>query len=109
MQIFFTVVGSNGSVRSVIKTAPSIFVFALVQVYVHLAVVLGLGKLLGLEKRLLLLASNANIGGPTTACAMATAKGWKSLIVPGILGGILGISIATFISTAFGIFVLKKM
>ncbi|KAI5062521.1 hypothetical protein GOP47_0023060 [Adiantum capillus-veneris] len=57
--------------------------------------------------QLLLLASNANVGGPTTAAGLATAKGWKSLIVPGILAGIFGVAIATFISIFLGVTVLK--
>lgn len=102
-------VGASGSIWNVINTAPSIFIFAFVQVTVHLVVTLGLGKLLGIDLKLSLLASNANVGGPTTACGMATAKGWSSLIVPGILVGIFGISIATFLGIGFGILVLKRM
>ncbi|KAF8116786.1 hypothetical protein N665_0014s0050 [Sinapis alba] len=109
MQVFFTVIGASGNIWSVINTAPSIFLFALVQIGTHLAVILGVGKLLNIELRLLLLASNANVGGPTTAAGMATAKGWNSLIVPGILAGIFGIAIATFIGIAFGVKVLKFM
>ncbi|KAF2315582.1 hypothetical protein GH714_040091 [Hevea brasiliensis] len=89
MQVFFAVVGASGSIRNVINTAPSIFLFALVQVTVHLAVVLGLGKLLNFDLKLLLLASNANIGGPTTACGMASAKGWNSLLFLGFLQAFL--------------------
>lgn len=74
MQVFFVVIGASGNIWNVINTAPSIFLFALVQVSVHLAVILGIGKLFGFELKLLLLASNANVGGPTTACGMATAK-----------------------------------
>ncbi|KAL0299565.1 UNVERIFIED_CONTAM: putative membrane protein YjcL [Sesamum radiatum] len=67
MQVFFAVIGASGSIRSVISTAPSIFLFAFVQIGVHLGIILGLGKLLRFDLKLLLLASNANVGGPTTA------------------------------------------
>ncbi|PON58189.1 hypothetical protein PanWU01x14_167880 [Parasponia andersonii] len=109
MQLFFTVVGASGNIWSVIYTAPSIFMFSLVQIAVHLALILGLGKLFGFDLKLLLIASNANVGGPTTACGMATSKGWTSMIIPGILAGIFGIAIATFLGIAFGLTVLKYM
>nr|BAJ89143.1 predicted protein [Hordeum vulgare subsp. vulgare] len=109
MQVFFTVVGANGSVVDAVTKAPAVFAFAAVQVAVHLAVVLGVGRLAGLDRKQLLIASNANVGGPTTAAAMATAKGWSSLVVPGILVGIFGISIATFFGIGFGMFVLRRI
>lgn len=107
--MFFTVVGASGNIWSVIRTAPSIFMFALVQISIHLALILGLGKLFKFDLKLLLIASNANVGGPTTASGMATAKGWSSMIIPGILAGIFGIAIATFVGYGFGVNVLKYM
>ncbi|KAK6275497.1 hypothetical protein POUND7_005206 [Theobroma cacao] len=89
MQVFFTVVGASGNIWNVINTAPSIFMFALVQIAIHLALILGLGKLFRFDLKLLLIASNANVGGPTTACGMATAKGWSSMVVPAIPCGLM--------------------
>ncbi|KAL2652160.1 hypothetical protein R1flu_020288 [Riccia fluitans] len=109
LHIFFTTVGANASIANVIRSAPSLFVFSLVQVAVHLAMILGIGKLCGFQRKELLLASNANVGGPTTAAGMATAKGWRTLSVPSILIGIFGISIATFISIILGVSWLSKI
>ena len=107
--MFFVVVGANASISSVMETAPYLFVFCFVQIAIHLLLILGVGKLLGFEEKQLLMASNANVGGPTTAAGLATAKGWKSLVVPGILVGIFGVAIATFISIFLGITVLKHI
>lgn len=109
MQIFFATVGANGSVRNVIETAPALFFFSLAQIAVHLGIVIGVGRFFKFEMREILLASNANVGGPTTAGGMATAKGWRSLLVPSILIGIFGIAIATFLGIAIGYSVLSKM
>lgn len=55
--------GANGNIVSVIRTAPALFVFCLVQIGIHLALILGAGKLLGFSRRDVLIASNANVGG----------------------------------------------
>ncbi|KAK6925856.1 LOW QUALITY PROTEIN: Protein of unknown function DUF819 [Dillenia turbinata] len=52
MQVFFAVIGASGSVCNVIGMAPSIFMFALV--IIHLAVILGFGKLFCFDLKLLL-------------------------------------------------------
>ncbi len=45
-------------------------------------VVFVFGKLLKFNLEDIILASNANIGGPTTAVAMAISKGWVELVGP---------------------------
>ncbi|PNX63896.1 hypothetical protein L195_g053744, partial [Trifolium pratense] len=81
--------GTLPGVTAIILISPLIpagHTVALVLMQVFLVVVGASGsKLFKLDLKLLLLASNANIGGPTTACGMAKAKGWESLVVPGIL------------------------
>ncbi|XVF53549.1 hypothetical protein PTKIN_Ptkin05aG0107800 [Pterospermum kingtungense] len=104
--------GSNSNAAYVSITLPPTFFQPIVlgkQIAIHLAVILGLGKLFRFDLKLLLIALNANVGGPTTACGMATAKGWTSMVIPDILARIFGIAIATFIGIGFGLSVLKYL
>jgi len=109
MQLFFAAAGASGSISAVLKSAPSLFAFILVQLAIHLAFVLGVGSVFQIPRSLLLVSSNANVGGPTTAAGFATSKNWVSLIVPALLVGVFGYSIATFASVVLGRFVLIKM
>ena len=58
--------------------------------------------LLKLDLAEMVVASNANAGGPTTAAVMATARRWSDLVIPAILCGTLGYATATFIGVALG-------
>lgn len=110
MNLFFSVTGAQGKLGKVLATAPRLFLFSTVQLLVHLGFLLGAGRcLFRLPLKELLVASNANVGGPTTAAAMAGSKEWKSLVLPGILVGILGYASATFIGLVLGRTVLVKM
>jgi len=109
MQVFFATVGANGNIGSVIQQAPSLFIFSLLQAGVHLAVILAVGKAVRVPLRDLLIASNANVGGPTTAAGMAAAKKWRRSVVPALLVGTFGYAIATFVSIALGFQVLQPM
>ena len=100
--MFFASVGANGSIAQVVQNAPALFAFSFLQVFIHLSVILGVGKLMGWQRKDVLLASNANVGGPTTAAGMAAAKGWRSRLVPSVLIGTLGYATATFIAIGLG-------
>lgn len=47
----------------VVKGAPALFAFCLVQIGIHLAAILAAGRLMGFSRRDSLVASNANVGG----------------------------------------------
>jgi uncharacterized membrane protein len=103
MQIFFAAVGASGSFAAVLATAPALFIWSFIAISVHLGLVLLVGeKVLGFSRREMALASNACIGGPTTAAGMAQSKGWRSSLVPALLIGIFGYSTATFIGVGMG-------
>ncbi|NEO44572.1 DUF819 family protein [Moorena sp. SIO3I6] len=104
MQVFFAVIGASANVEIVLRVGSVLFIFAGLILAIHLLVLLGVGRLLGLDLAELVIASNANMGGPTTAAAMATARQWDKLVTPAILCGTLGYAVATFIGVGLGNF-----
>ena len=50
-----------------------------------------------------IIASNANIGGPTTAAGMAISQGWVKLVGPAMLVGVLGYVVGNYAGTIVGI------
>lgn len=101
--LFFVVIGIPASIPLIIENAPLLLVFVFIIAVVNLAVSLTAGKLLKYDLEEILLASNANVGGPTTAAAMAIAKGWKDLIGPILVVGTLGYIIGNYVGTALGL------
>ncbi len=94
--LFLFVIGVPASVMTILVNAPFLFVFCLIMVAVNLVVTLVFGKLLGFDLEEIIMASNANIGGPTTAAAMAISKGWVRLVGPVMLIGTLGYVLGTY-------------
>jgi uncharacterized membrane protein len=102
MQVFFSAIGASANILVVLKVGPVLFVFAALILFVHLLFLLLAGKLFKLDLAEIVIASNANMGGPTTAAAMAVARKWNALVIPAVLCGTLGYAIATFIGVAIG-------
>jgi uncharacterized membrane protein len=102
MHLFFAVIGASANVAVVLRVGPGLFLFAAVILAVHLAVILLAGRLLKVDLAEVVIASNANMGGPTTAAAMAVARRWDALVIPAILCGTLGYAVATFVGVAVG-------
>lgn len=95
--LFLFVIGATADVWAMVGTALPITLFAVVIVAVHLAFIVGIGGLLRLDLAELIIASNACVGGSSSAGPIAAARGWKDLVTPGILCGALGNAIGTFI------------
>lgn len=100
--LFFVVLGVPASISEIIKNGAFILVFCILVVIIHLTVTLGIGKIFKFKLDELLLASNACIGGPTTAVAMAIAKGWNSLIVPTMIAGVWGYVLGNYAGIIVG-------
>lgn len=97
MYIFFVCIGAGANLGDVAGAAFPIILFIVVMVVVHLCVIVVVGKFLKLDLAEVLIASNACILGPAPAAALAASKGWQPLVAPGILVGMFGYAIATFI------------
>lgn len=109
MQTFFAAVGASADVGLVVRSAPVLFAFSAVALSGHLGLLLLLGKWIGFSQRELLLASNANVGGPTTVAGMAAVKGWRSSLVPAVLVSTLGYALGSVVGLATGHWALRPM
>lgn len=102
IHIFFAVIGVPASIALIIAKAPILLVFCAIILVVNLLVTLLFGKIFKFGIEEIVIAANANIGGPTTAAAMAIAKGWNVLIIPAILVGTLGYVIGNYYGLVIG-------
>lgn len=100
MLVFFAAVGAAADPRVAANAGAPTLAFIAVQLGVHLAVVLGVGRALGLPTPELLVASNANVGGPATAAAFASSRGWGGLVQPALVAGTLGYLVGTPVGLA---------
>lgn len=97
--LFFVVIGIPASIPLIVQNAPLLFVFTLTVAVVNLLVTLLFGKLLRYSIEEITLACNANIGGPTTAAALAIGQGWRSLVGPILVIGTVGYIIGNYIGS----------
>ena len=97
---FFASIAAGADIEAMLSKAPMLGALVAMLLAVHLGVLLLVGKLCRLTLPELLTASNAAILGATTAPTMAAAKGWKDQVTPGVLVGVIGYALGTFVGGA---------
>jgi uncharacterized membrane protein len=97
MYLFFAAVGAGTDAMAFVSSAVDLLVFGMIIILVHLALVLVGARLLKIRLDEAIVASGAALVGPAVTAAIAISKGWKDLVTPGIMCGIFGYVIATFI------------
>jgi hypothetical protein len=105
--LFFFVIGVPASIIMIITNSPLLLVFAAIIVIINMIVSLTFGKIFGFTLEEIIIASNANIGGPTTAAAMAVSKGWTKLVGPAMLVGTLGYVLGTYAGLLVGSILIR--
>ncbi|MCF6193148.1 MAG: DUF819 family protein [Kangiellaceae bacterium] len=97
MYMFFITIGASADLATIAGVALPYVLLIMGSVGVFFVLILIVGKFFKLDLAELMIAANACILGPATAAALAAGLGWKSLVTPGMLTGILGYSVGTFV------------
>lgn len=100
MYIFLAAIGASTNLSDMLHVGPAVLGFYLVILFFHLLFMVSLAKIFKLDVYEVIIASAANVMGPSVAAPMAASLGQKKLITPGILIGILGYVIGTFIGVS---------
>ena len=100
--LFLFVIGVPASIVKIVQETPLLLVFTGIMVLVNMLFCFIGGKLLHFDLEDIILASNANIGGPTTAAGMAISQGWSALVGPFMLVGTFGYVIGTYLGILVG-------
>lgn len=98
--LFLAVIGAFCEISSVValgEVGITLFFFTLVAVLVHGVVIIVLGGVTFRDWDMLAIASQANIGGGTSAIALAESFDRNELILPAILVGTLGNALGTYL------------
>ena len=98
--IFLAVIGSQCDLLALGRVGGlgvTMVVFVTVVVAVHGVIVFGLGAMLRADPDVVAVASQANIGGGTSALALARSLNRPDLVLPAILIGSLGLALGTYL------------
>ncbi len=98
--LFLCVVGAYcdfAALGNIGRLGLTLMLFALVIILVHGLIIFGIARLFRLDLDMAAVASQANIGGGTSALALARSLGRKDLVLPAVLIGSLGNALGTFL------------
>ena len=98
--LFLASNGAKSVIAHIVGVGPSIFYYAAGTVAIHGLIIFGIGRLMKMNLDLISIASQANVGGSTTAMALAGARGRPDLILPGFAVGMLGNALGNYAGMA---------
>ncbi|PZO11027.1 MAG: hypothetical protein DCF27_01350 [Lysobacteraceae bacterium] len=100
---FLAAVGASADLEALMQAGHLgllLFAFIIIVLVVHGVVIVAYGLLTRTDPDIIAIAPTANIGGATTAFALAESFGRKDLVLPTILGGTLGTALGTYVGLA---------
>ena len=102
LHFFFVLIGVLSRFSEIAAVGLEVLFFTLIVVGVHGVVVFGVGKLLRLDLASIAVASQASVGGPSSALAVAISREWRHLALPGMVVGLLGYAVGTYLGLSVG-------
>ncbi len=94
--LFLAANGAQSVLANIFRVGPAIFWFAAITITVHGVGIFGIGRLFGIDAGTLAVASQANVGGPASAVALAGARGYTDRVLPGVAVGLLGYAVGNY-------------
>ena len=101
LHLFFTVIGIRSLIRAMLQIGPEVFYYTLVVVGIHGIFLYLVGRALRGSVPMIAVVSQAAIGGPSTAMAVAVSRDWPALVLPGVAVGLLGYALGNY--AGFGV------
>ncbi|MCH8246979.1 MAG: DUF819 family protein [Bacteroidetes bacterium] len=98
--LFFAAVGALINFYQAIILSPILFLYVMIIMVVHFAFLFGTGMLFKMDLGVLTIASVATKGGPAVVLPVAEMKGWRHLVLSGIIIAMLGYAVGNYIGYA---------
>ena len=98
--VFFAAVGALINFYQAIVLSPVLFAYVVIIMAVHFVFLFGTGRLFKMDIGVLTIASVATKAGPPLVVPVAETKGWRHLILPGIVLGMLGYAVGNYVGYA---------
>ena len=102
MFIFLATIGAACDLVALVQSSITVILLATIILIVHLVIILIAGKIMKMDIYEIVIASFANIGGPSISAPAAASYGRKDLVTPAILIAILGYVIGTILGVGVG-------
>jgi uncharacterized membrane protein len=97
LHVFFVVIGMWSRISEIAAVGIVVFFYTSTVVGIQGLFVYGVGRLVRLDVGSLSVASQAAVGGPSTALAVAASREWPGLVLPGIIVGLLGYAVGNYL------------
>jgi uncharacterized membrane protein len=94
---FFFSVGASTNIKELFSLNSMIILMPIIVVLIHAIFIILAAKIFSVNKKATIISSQALIGGPGIAVAVAQAKHWKEYFSTAIILGVFGYTVANFL------------